>query len=809
MARKTAPKPRRSEQSARRPEPIPPRAEWDHARGRGSKESDDAAAPQPLTSAPAFAVAAAMVTSWMFGVIVRLAEVPRALAKPGYAIDGHMSFTATDAFTWAASVLSGIGQIQEPLTRMPPWSDQAHTTIATLLARVFPAEQVFVVMPAVVAPLVVVPLVLLGVIVQRPLWGFAAALVHAVGFSYYRRTRAAYFDTDMFSVTVPVLVVTLLVGAVTRRSAQWGWAAALVIAAGPYFYSSIGSVLLAVTGMFVVYVLAFHRRDAFAWTAIGLVMAANLPLAPGPRTLVVALLGGVVFVLEHMLARAPAGVASDAPPAVPAWRARLEAIPRRHLIAGASVLLGALLLVVLSSKAEAAWLTARAYLVRETAAPALPGDIAFVPVFSTVREAAQVPFAELAMRFAGNTPLLVLALGGFVAACVQHRAMLLWLPLLGLGVFANWGGMRFSIFAVPVVSLGLGWLAHSLAWSLARRAPRFRTAAGFLTTALVCTPVLALEARNAGEVTSEPKVLPEEVALMRFLGDVAQPGDYALSWWDYGYPLRYYARVNTLLDGARSGDDAFVASQVLFSTDQRQAANLARAAIERYHGEPGAFAITSLFDDAKATGSTPRAFLEQLASPAFQPPAKTREIYLYIPYRMLNISKAVASFSAAARAPEGSRERHLTLVQSPVAVRKNTLSFTRTGHRYAMDTRTLTDAQGRNIDVQALHVARVGDSGRYGAVSEHFASADDMKPTDQDGAEGGIVGETASEAPRRSGATSGVHVIFLPDSGQGMIADDATFRSTLIQLLVLGRGEPDAFREMVRAPAGVVVRVER
>ena len=56
----------------------------------------------------------------------------------------------------------------------------------------------------------------------------------------------------------------------------------------------------------------------------------------------------------------------------------------------------------------------------------------------------------------------------------------------------------------------------------------------------------------------------DEVKVLNKLKDIAQREDYVVSWWDYGYPLRYYADVKTLVDGGKhSGVVNFPVSYML------------------------------------------------------------------------------------------------------------------------------------------------------------------------------------------------------------------------------------------------------
>ena len=77
-----------------------------------------------------------------------------------------------------------------------------------------------------------------------------------------------------------------------------------------------------------------------------------------------------------------------------------------------------------------------------------------------------------------------------------------------------------------------------------------------------------------------------------------------LAWWDYGYPIRYYADVKTLIDGGKHlGRDNFAVSFALAS-NQRMSANMARLEVEyteRNFSERFGLNLNQMMKDYNAT----------------------------------------------------------------------------------------------------------------------------------------------------------------------------------------------------------------
>ena len=71
----------------------------------------------------------------------------------------------------------------------------------------------------------------------------------------------------------------------------------------------------------------------------------------------------------------------------------------------------------------------------------------FYQVAQTVREAGKIPFETMANRISGSIPGVIIALIGYVILVLKYRPFILALPLIGIGVFSLWGGLRFTVYA--------------------------------------------------------------------------------------------------------------------------------------------------------------------------------------------------------------------------------------------------------------------------------------------------------------------------------------------------------------------------
>ena len=112
------------------------------------------------------------------------------------------------------------------------------TTLPYWIIKLFPdfsVEHLLLWLPVYVSGLVCVPIVLIGRLYRCTLWGFGAACLAGVTHSYYNRTLAGYYDTDIFAITSPAFCLFLL-AASRNQSVKYLVAAALSLFLGRFLW---------------------------------------------------------------------------------------------------------------------------------------------------------------------------------------------------------------------------------------------------------------------------------------------------------------------------------------------------------------------------------------------------------------------------------------------------------------------------------------------------------------------------------------------------------------------------------------------
>jgi dolichyl-diphosphooligosaccharide--protein glycosyltransferase/undecaprenyl-diphosphooligosaccharide--protein glycosyltransferase len=209
------------------------------------------------------------------------------------------------------------------------------------------------------------------------------------------------------------------------------------------------------------------------------------------------------------------------------------------------------------------------------------------------------------------------------------------------------------MYATPVAAFGVGFFIFRII-ELINAYINSKKTAFFASLAFVCIIIsysLYPLVKTAWDYKTLPVFTREEVALIEDFGKNVSREDYMITWWDYGYPIRYYADVKTLVDGAKhSGDVNFPASFIL-SHEQKSAAQMARLDVE--YTEKRAEAVknnqsipnNNVVWMMKEYGFTDSNDFILSLKTDIKLPEKTRDIYFYLPYRMLDIYPTIMNFS--------------------------------------------------------------------------------------------------------------------------------------------------------------------
>ncbi len=682
-----------------------------------------------------------MLLAYAFSFAIRMIWVFQFQDNSASLWNGELMINTNDGYFFAAGAQQALDGLHMENPRVFGIWDYGVIFFTTLFVKITPfsLETVILYMPAVISSLVVIPMILIARLYKQTLWGFFAALLGSIAWSYYNRTMTGYYDTDMFSAMAPMFILFFLLKSTLDLNLRSALYAGVAIVLYPFLYDQGQAIVYAIGIIYGVYMLWFHRNENVTYASLILIFIALMPIGvekPLSYLLHFIFLFGAYFILKT------------------------KKIEQKELMIGAGVAF--ILFLFLGNVFGLIIGKVISYTVKGTE----EGSLHFYAVNQTVREAGRIPFETFANRTSGSVFGVLVALAGYVVLVIRRPAFILALPLIGIGIFSLWGGLRFTVYAVPVAAMSAVYLFFVLSEHVTNVKAKY--AFIIFATGLMIYP-------NIKHIIGYrvPTVLNKtEVQDLVKLDKIADSKDYTLTWWDYGYPVWFYSDTSTLIDGGKHNNDNFIISKIMQTPSQELAANLSRLAVETYVDSNYSIVANKLFES-----KNPNTLLSKLKSDEFVLPKKTRDIYLYLPFRMMRILPTVDVFGNL-NLKTGKRQRNILFY--PLA------PLTQNGAKIILQNGIVFDTSkgeinigGKSKKVQRFDVATLGKDGMPKVQSQLMHMDGDFC------------------------------VVFLQSYGEMVVMDRETYNSTYVQMFMLGKYDKKLFELVVSSPYSKIYKLKK
>jgi len=552
-----------------------------------------------------------IVLAFLFSVAIRMIWLYQFAGYEPFIFNSQFMINTNDGYYWAEGardILAGFSQSND-LSAVGAAASELSAFFVKVLP--FSFESIILYMPVFLGSLIVIPIILIGKSLENLELGFIAALLSSIAWSYYNRTMVGYFDTDMLNIVLPMFLLWSIIWAIKTNEDKYLIITAIDILIYRWWYPQSYSLELMLFGFILFYTLFFDRKNLYNYKFLAIMMLAMLNIDGYVRFF-------SVFAVFYMYKQK-----------------RFD----RYVY---YILAISVVLFFVSGGFAPIWMQLKGYVFKDAVSTSTDGmGLHFYSVMQTVREAGHIPFEMFANRISGHVVTFVLSVIGFIYLSYRHKIMLFALPMLGLGFLASVGGLRFTIYAVPVLSFGIAFLITEAA----RYMPNYRLK--FLFIVVLTLAILYPNYKHVLDYKVPTVFNADEVKVLDELKGVAQREDYVISWWDYGYPIRYYSDVKTLIDGGKHDGSVNFPVSFMLTNPQDVSAKMARLDVE--YTENGFIKIdTNLSNIEKMTKEygfkDTNDFLLSLQTD-LKLPKKTRDIYFYLPYRMLDIYPVVGTFS--------------------------------------------------------------------------------------------------------------------------------------------------------------------
>jgi len=698
-----------------------------------------------------------IMLAYMFSLAVRMIWVYQFQGNPDFYWNNQLMINTNDGYTWASSVQKILYGMHEHNPGIRGMWENAIVFLTVLLVKITPfsLETIILYMPAMISSLVVIPIILITKLYHKPLWGFFAALLGSIAWSYYNRTMTGYYDTDMFSAMAPMFILYFLMKSTVDFNLRSALYAALAIAIYPFLYNAGATIVNAMGVIYAIYLIVYHREEKITYYSIILVFLSLIPfplVAPFSYLVKIVLLLFVYKVLEN------------------------KEIDKKN-----AMIIGLVLFFLFMYFGNVFGLILSKIAFYTTTGTATEG-LHFYSVSQTIREAGKVLFfpvpdgepyrANIAHRMMGSSIGLIMAVIGYILLVIRHRAFLLAFPLIGIGLFAHWGGLRFTVYAVPVAAISAVYLFHVVTTAISDKKSIYIVAMSVLTASMVYPNISHIIEYRVPTVMNSSTVKDLDT-----LKQIANSKDYTLAWWDYGYPIWFYSNTNTIIDGGKHQNDNFIISKIMQTSSPELAANLSRLAVETYVDSNYSVIADTLFKNGKDDQRDPNLLLSELESGEYVVPKKSRDIYLYLPYRMLPIFPTVVKFGNL-DLKTGTPERRIMFY--PTRAIQNNNGVLQFANGLVFNTHNGELNSGREkILISKFVITELDKNGNIKVTSHPYY--------------------TQGEAV----------VLYMKNYGKFIVMDNEIFQSMYVQMFILGKYDKELFEPVVVSPYSRIYRLKR
>ena len=687
-----------------------------------------------------------ILMAYMFSFAIRMIWVWQFQDTPEFFWNNQLMINTNDGYFFASGVQRELFGLHETNPRVFGMWDYGVIFFTTIFTKITPfsLETIILYMPAIISSLVVIPIILIARLYGQSLWGFFAALLGSIAWSYYNRTMIGYYDTDMFSAMAPMFILFFLMKSTIDFNLKSALYAAIAISIYPFLYDAGLTIVYAMGIMYALYMIFYHRNENTTYLSLILVFVSLLPFpfaSPFDYLIKIAVLIILYFLLGKNL------------------------LSQKRLILIAAILFVGFLFF--GNVFSLVFAKISGY----TATGTKDIGLHFYSVVQTVREAGQIPFSTFANRISGSEVGVLIAFVGYLVLVLRHRAFILALPLMGIGIFALVGGLRFTVYAVPVAAMSAIYLFFVLGDFF--RDQKVKYTFIVLATAMIIYP-------NITHIIGYkvPTVLNKaEVQDLVKLDEIADAKDYTLSWWDYGYPIWYFSNTSTLIDGGKHNNDNFIISKIMQTSSPALAANLSRLAVETYVDSNYSIVVDKLFKTGEEDQLDPNLFLSELEDSEYKLPTKTRDVYLYLPYRMLNIFPTVSVFGNL-DLTTGKAERKIAFYPTP-AIRN--------------EKGIITFSNGIVFDTNKGEVT----SGQQKKKVKYFIATQNTK-----------AGNVQIQ-PKLYHVEGEYTIVYMKSYGKFIIMDTQTFKSMYVQMFILEKYDKNLFELVVSSPYSKIYKLKK
>ena len=678
-----------------------------------------------------------ILISYVFSIAVRLIWVFQSSDTESFKWNDQLMLNTNDGYYFAYGALQELMGVESLNPKIQYIYNNGLVLTTFIFAKILPFsfETVILYLPAFISSLIVIPIILIGNLFKNLTWGFASALLISITWSFYNRTMVGYYDTDMFSVMMLIFIFYLAVKSTLKFNLKNILYLSILTTIYPYFYSSGKVVVFSMLIFYIGYILYFFNKNENIYKAIVLIIIGLMPIIFDDiygYLINVFLVVFVFFILNN--------------------------IKLHKYYVFILIFISSIILLITGNYFDKIYSYINMYLFHKEGLSEV--EFNFFMVNKTIREASAIPFSTLANRISGSEISLLLAGVGYFLLIFKHRVFLISIPLVIIGLLAYKFGLRFTIYALPFAGMSVIFLLIYISKNIFKEN-------NILKYILILIGTIALLYPNIEHIIGyrvDTTFTKNEVKDLDDLNKISSRKDYVITWWDYGYPIHFYANLSTLIDGGKHQHDNYIASSILLSDSQEKTANFSRLAIETYVKSNFKISIDTIlkkynYDD----------LMIDIKNKNFKLPVKTRDIFIYMPYKMINILSTIDLFSNL-DLKSGDK------LKSERKIYHSSISRIRGHNIKLLNNIILNVYQGTSNVGKIKQIDSVLSNSKI--ITKHFYNNED-----------------------------GLYAIFLQKKNYLIIVDEAFYNSAYIQMLFLNKYDKNLFELMINSNSSKIYKL--
>lgn len=633
---------------------------------------------------------ALIVIAMAFILNLRLLYADSTRFMPQYFFNGERILTTNDGYHYANATRDWLDGYSGDEAFFPAAEFQMPALLSVMIYKLLPIslDDLFFYMPMVLSVLLVIPVFLIAKNVSNTLVAFLAAILAPITQSYAIRTMGGYYDTDMLILTLPLMSVYFLLRMLEYCKIRDCILCAIFCILAMAWHSASGIYLVgAAVFLAICYALVFLRKNPKIFELLGVLIIAL-------STLNIFLKIALIAVFLHFI--------TDR---VYILKTQTNAIKARLKYKSAVLFLLALGIGLLAN----ADLFIKKFIMYVVAADVLQNSGIIVRgVTDTILELKPLYFGGAVTRIIGDYVAFIIASLGILLLIYKKPQTIILLPFALLGLASVKIGIRFSMFASPVFSIGVFYFVYFLMQFVHKIFDDKVVIYGVKVAVYVAISwsVIMPHIYFSKNIGYAPSLYGDELSALNAIKDDSKSRDsVTISWWDYGFLTSYYSSTRSIISGIdMDGVMHFVAARIITETNQKAAYNLMKIATNLYYNAPKDLQGNLVEKIVAKYGDTenPNAVFDNMEHLNDTP--LERDIYIFIPYQLFELTATIEQFSDIDLRNGKATFANAKLVQYYNIAKEGDIFVLDDIMKFDEKNGTITDIEsGKTLKLQAFH----------------------------------------------------------------------------------------------------------